>query len=116
MIYFNLAVTHFYIEQYTTAKEYLISSIKIRDTEEKHYLLGEIYAKEGNKKAAIQEFTALINKYPHNIEYTIALANLYIVNKNFFKARNVLKTFFVNNPNERNNKRFAPYGILKFGL
>ena len=31
-------------------------------------------------------------------------------------ARKVLKNYFDNNPAEKNNTRFAPYGILKIGL
>ena len=116
MVYFNLAVTYFSLEQFESAREYLTYSMQIKDTDEKHYLLANIYAKEGKTNPAEKEYSYLIAKNPQNIEYIIALTNLYIVNKQYLKARHSLKLFFDKNPNERANPRFAPYGIIKFGL
>ena len=116
MIYFNLSVTNFYMGQLETAKDYLIRSIQIKNTEEKHYLLGEIYSREGKTDEAIKEYSILMKQNPQNIEYVIALTNTYVIKRQYIKARNTLKQFFENNPNEKNNPRFAPYGILKFGL
>lgn len=116
MIYFNLAVTNFYIDDLESAHRYLLNSIKIKDSEEKHYLLGEIYLREGNTGSAVKEYKSLILENPKNIEYTIALANIYVLNREYLRARNVLKNYIKNNPSERNNSRLEPYGILRKGL
>ncbi len=116
MIYYNLAVTNFYVDSLTEAKQYLQLSMNIKDSEEKHYLLGEIYIREGQTDKAINEYTKLIRQNPKNAEYVVSLANIYVVNRDYIKARKVLKTFFNNNPSEKNNPRFEPYGILKIGL
>lgn len=116
MIYFNLAVTNFYIDSFDKALDYLEKSMKINDTEEKHYLLAEIYVREGETQKAIDEYSQLISKNPNNVEYTISLTNIYVLNRDFIKARKVLKSFFEKNPNEKTNPRFESYGILKFGL
>ena len=116
MIYNNLAITYFHLDNMYKAKEYLNLSMQINDTEEKHYLLAEIYVREGKNTKAVKEYSQLINKNPKNIEYTIALINLYIINKNYTRARAVLKNYIKNNPSEKNNPRFEPYGVLKLGL
>lgn len=116
MIYFNLAVTNFYVDNLEKSQTYLLYSMKIKDSEEKHYLLGEIYVREGKTDKAISEYKNLILKNPKNIEYTIALVNIYVLNHEYFKARSILKNYIKNNPSERNNPRLEPYGILKRGL
>lgn len=116
MIYYNLAFTYYSIDKLETAREYLNRSISINDTDEKHYWLGEIYVREGKTQEAIREYSNLIQKNPKNVEYTIALTNIYVINHKYLKARKTLKNFFDNNPNQRNNPRFNPYGIVKMGL
>ncbi len=116
MIYFNLAVTNFYLDSLEEAKICLQKSMQLKDSEEKHYLLGEIYLSEGKTKEAVLEYTNLLEKNPDNIEYVIALTNIYIVNRDYLRARSVLKKYFTNNPSERTNPRFKPYGILLKGL
>jgi len=116
MINYNLAVSYFYIDNMEIAKEYLLKSIKINRTEDKRFLLAEIYNKLGNKKLAEKEYINLIKINPNNIEYTIALTNLYISQKKYLKARQVLKKYFKLHPKEKTNPRFKPYGILNVGL
>ena len=98
------------------AKKHLKDSISIKDSEEKHYLLAEIYIREGLEKDAIEEYKFLIEENPNNIEYTISLTNIYVLNRDFINARSVLKKYFKNNPEEKNNPRLKPYGIIRFGL
>lgn len=116
MVYYNLAVVYYYIDHTELAKEYLQKSMEIKETDEMHYILGTLYAKEGNNKKAIEEYNNLIAKNPKNIEYTIALTNIYITEHKYMSARKVLKNFFKNNPSERNNPRFESYGIVKLFL
>ena len=116
MIYFNLAVTNFYVDNLQNAKQYLSKSMQIKDSDDLHYLLGEILVREGNLKGATGEYSKLIAKNPNNIEYVVSLANIYVINRSFLKARKVLKDYFELNPTEKNNPRFEPYGILKLGL
>lgn len=115
MIYFNIAVVNFYSGDYINAEKYLLASMKIKDSNDSHCLLAEIYSKNNIPKA-IGEYKKLISKEPQNIDYTIGLTNIYIKEKKYFKARNVLKNFYKHNPNERNNKRFESYGILTMFL
>lgn len=116
MIYFNLAVTSFYVDDLARAQDYLSKSMQIKDSNEHHYLNAEILVREGKAKEAINEYKKLVKSNPKNIEYVIALTNIYVLNRNFIKARSVLKEFIEQNPEEKNNPRFEPYGILKLGL
>lgn len=116
MLYFNLALTYFYIDNNELAKEYLDKSIKYQNTENKRFLLAEIYNKLGQIKLAENEYKFLLEKNPDNSEYLIALTNLYITEKKYFKARAKLREFFEKNPDEKENPRFKPYGILMLGL
>lgn len=115
MIYYNLAVSYYYLNQPDSAISYLKKSIELSDTEEKHYLLAEIYSL-CDTESSIKEYKKLLDKNPLNIEYVIGLTNIYINQKKYISARNVLKTYFKNNPSERNNPRLKNYGILKLGL
>lgn len=116
MIYFNLAVVNFYMDKFNEAKDCIKKSMYIKETNEKKYLLAEIYLKEGNSQEAINIYKNLIANEPENIEYVISLVNIYVIQKDYLQARKVLKTFFEANPNEKNNSRLNPYGILKLGL
>ena len=46
MIYYNLAVAHFYNDSPISAEEYLRKALYISNTDEAHYLLAEIYVKQ----------------------------------------------------------------------
>ncbi len=76
-------------------------------------LLAEIYCALGEKTSAIAEYEGLILKYPENIEYVIALTNIYVRDKQYLKARAVLKEFVNKNPKEKNNPKLSSYGIIK---
>lgn len=116
LIYYNLAVTYYLIDLNELALKYLEDSMKIQDTDEKRYLLADLYAKENKIKESVIEYEKLIEKNPKNVEYTIALTNLYVVNKKLIDARKTLKNYVKNNPEDKNNPRFDSYGILKIGL
>ncbi|MBQ7763756.1 matrixin family metalloprotease [bacterium] len=116
MIYYNLALTNFYVDNLDIAKDYLNKSLSISDLEEKRYLLGEILVREGKINEAIVEYSNLISKNPKNIDYTIALANIYVLERKYWKARSVLKNYINNNPEQKNTPRFKSYGILNLGI
>lgn len=116
MICYNLAVVYLYSDDIESAKKCIKYSMNINDSEEKHYLLGEILVKEGDYDSAIKEYSQLLKKNPNNIDYAIALINIHVLNREYFKARKVLKEFWNNNPHERNNSKFNSYGILKIFL
>ena len=44
------------------------------------------------------------------------LLNIYVLNKNYLKARKVLKNYVKSNPTDKNNPRFKDYGALKLFL
>ena len=112
IVYYNLAVCYFMLEAPQTAKMYLEKSLAIGDVAEKQRLLAEIYLKIGDKDSAISKYETLIKNDQRNIEYVIALANIYVEDKEYRKARAVIKDFVKKNPSEKNNPRFKSYGIL----
>ena len=116
IVYYNLALMYYHIDHMDLAKDYIYKSIEIKQTEEKSFLLAEILNKNGEFSEAEKEYKYLIRKKPDNIEYTIALTNLYITNKKYLKARKTLAYFIKRNPSEKNNPRFKPYGILQLFL
>lgn len=116
IVCFNLALTYFNIDHMEMAKDYIYRSIAIENTDEKRFLLAEIFSKSGEISSAEREYKYLVKKNPKYIEYTIALTNLYVMNKNYIKARKVLSDFVKINPSEKKNPRFKPYGILRILL
>lgn len=116
IIFYNLSVSYLYLGDLAEAQKYLDFSMQIQDSEEKYYLLAEIYTRKGDFEKAIKEYLRLIEKNPSNIEYIIALVNIYIVKKEYINARNVLKNYFNKYPQEKNNPRLSTYGVLKLGL
>lgn len=116
MIYYNLAVAYYLSEDYSTAEECLKKAIILADSESNHALMAEIYTKKGEKNKAISMYNELIKSNPSNIEYAIDLTNIYVLDKKYVSARKVLRNFIKNNPSERNNIRFKPYGILTLFL
>lgn len=113
IIYYNLAVSYFYINHTQMALDYAKKASELNNTEEMHYLLAEIYLKQDQKKA-IQEYEYLINESPQNIDYVINLANIYLKSHDYLNARKVLKRFLKANPNEKSNLRLSPYKMLLF--
>ena len=116
MIYYNLAVTYYLMSDYNQAQESLRQSGLYGKTESANNLLAQICLSSGEKDKAISLYEGLIIKHPNNIEYTISLANIYVRDRKYLKARAVLKEFIANNPEEKNNPRLAPYGIIKLFL
>lgn len=116
VIYYNLAVAYYYIDHLPMALDYAKKAESIKNSEDVRYLFAEIYTKQEDLPNAIKEYSNLISINPKNIEYTIALANIYVRERKYLAARKVLKNYIQQNPTERNNPRFDPYGIIKFGL
>ena len=116
MIYYNLAVTYYFIDIPDLAQNYLEKSMEIKVTDEKKYLLADLYAKQDLFNEAVSLYDELIEKKPENIEYTLALTNLHVTNKKYFEARKVIKNYMEKNQKDKTNPRFDSYGILKLGL
>lgn len=114
IVYYNLAVSYFYINHKDMALDYAQKAMEIKNTEELHFLMAEIYYKSGDREKAAKEYKYLISLFPQNINYATNLANIYIKKYDYLSARKVLKNFIKNNPNQRNNKKLSPYGILLF--
>ena len=87
--------------------------MEIQNNEELHLLKAEIL-KNTDKEAAKKEFIYLIGISPDNPDYTTKLANIYIQDYDYLKARKILKDFLKRNPEFKKDKRFSPYGILLF--
>ncbi len=113
MIYYNLAVSYYLMSDYEQAKENLNRSGSMKNTESAKQLLAEIYSATGTKNEAIGMYEGLILEHPKNIEYVIALTNIYVMDKQYLKARKVLKDYFAKNPSEKNNPKLKPYGVIR---
>lgn len=116
MLYFNLSVCNYFLENYVLAEDYMKKALDINDSEKSRYLLSAIYIQSSQIENAITELDKLIETYPKNIEYTISLANIYLKEKKYFKVRKILKNYIKQNPEEKGNPRFDAYGFLKIGL
>ena len=114
MVYYNLAVTNYYDGNYELALVYIKKAKEIKDENELHVLKAEIFLKKGDTANGIKEYKNLIAKNPNNLDYTISLANIYINNKNYLKARKLLKKYLRNNPADKNNPKIKQYKILLF--
>ena len=113
IVYYNLAVIYYYIDNPEMSETYVNKASEYQNTEELSFLLAEIYAKDKDYDKAIAEYKKLILRNPNNIDYTINLTNIYINNRNYLKAREVLRNYIKNNPQDKNNPRFQAYGIIK---
>lgn len=113
IVYYNLAVSYYYINHIEMAIDYALQAQKIKDPEELHFLLAEIYRKSDIKKAC-EEYKYLTAVSPDNIDYALALTNIYIKQHDYLKARKVLKTYLKNNPSQKNNPKFSNYKLLIF--
>ena len=114
IIYYNLAVCYYLAGNYEIALNYLKDAKNLDDSEDLHYLSAEIYHKQNLPQKAIEEYVYLTGKNPNRVEYVVNLANLYILEHSYLKARKVLKNYINNHPEDKNNKLFKPYGILLF--
>lgn len=95
------------------AVDYLSKTMEIQDNEELHLLKAEIL-KNTDKETAKKEYAYLIKISPDNLDYTTKLANMYIKEYDYLKARKILKDFLKRNPQYKKDARFSPYGILLF--
>lgn len=116
MIYYNLAVSYYLMDDYEQAKENLNKSGNMKNTESAKQLLAEIYCSSGAQREAIGSYEGLIAEHPQNIEYVIALTNIYVKNGQYLKARAVLKEYVKKNPEGKNNPKLKPYGIVRMFL
>lgn len=113
IVYYNLAVSYYYINHTEMALDYASKAIRIKDSEELHFLLAEVYLKTDRSKA-IKEYEYLIKISPANIDYAINLTNIYIKDHDYISARKVLKEYLRKNPTQKTNSRLSPYRLLIF--
>ena len=112
LVLYNMALVNYLNKDYEMALFYAAKALEIRDEEDVHILKAEIYKKIDDKNNAIKEYLCLNSINPDNIEYVINLANIYISKRNYLKARKVLKSYIMRNPQEKTNPRFKPCRIL----
>ena len=113
LIYYNLSICYSRIDDFENAIYYIDNAIQIQNSEEAHFLKAEILYKFDIKEAE-REYEYLVNVNNQNIIYSLRLANAYIKQHKYLKARKVLKNFIKNNPEEENNEKLSPYRILLF--
>ena len=109
---YNLAVANYLDGSYELALFYVTKAQEIKDEDELHFLLAEIYLKQKNEERGLEEYKYLVSRNPNNIDYVVNYANIYIKKRQYIKARKILKEFINRNPQEKNNKRFKPCRLL----
>ena len=112
LVYYNLAVANYFDENYELALVHAKKAEEFSDSIDLHVLKAEIYLKQNNKKSAIKEYLYLINNSPDNIDYAANLASIYVKERKYISARNVLKNYLQSNPQAKNNPRLQPFKIL----
>lgn len=111
IVYYNLAVSYYYIDNSEMALDYINYAKEIKDNEELHLLTAEIYAKVDIPRA-ISEYKQLIKVNPDNQDYVTNLANIYVKQHNYLAARNVLKTYLKYHPSVKS--KLSAYGVLLY--
>ncbi len=114
ILYYDLAVSYFYINNPEMSLAYLNKALEINDAEELHYLYAEVYLKMGDISKSVQEYNKLLKISPNNIDYVVNLANIYVKQHNYLAAREILKNYLKNNPSQKNNKKLSSYKMLLF--
>ena len=114
MVYYNLAITNYYDGNYELAHVYLKKAKEIKDENELHVLGAEIYLKQGKTEDGIKEYRHLVSSDQNNIDYATSLASIYVKNKNYIKARKLLKSYIKKHPSEKKNPKIERYKILLF--
>lgn len=114
MALYNLAVANYMEGSYDLALVYISKANDCKNADELKALTAEVYLKQDNIEGAKQEYLQLIELNSQNIDYAISLANIYIKQHKYLKARKVLKTFVENNPKQKQNERLEPYKMLLF--
>lgn len=109
---YNLAVAYYYEKSYELALFYVQKAGEIKDEESLRLLSAEICIKQNNIQKAEEEYVYLTKLKPDNPDYAIKLANIYIKNKRYIKARKILKTYLHRNPQDVRNPRFDSYRLL----
>ncbi len=111
IIYYNLAVSYYYIDNTEMSLEYLDKAREIKESEELHFLRAEVYVKTDVNKA-VEEYKYLISVNPDNADYVIKLANIYVKRYDYVDARKLIKAYLKKHPNEK--EKFSVYGMLLY--
>jgi len=114
IVYYNLAVSHFYITNYELALDYVNRAQEIKDSEDLHLLKAEIYSKQKNNKLSAAEYEYLYKNSPNNIDYLVNLAAIYKKSNKYMQARKILKDYIKRNPVQKNNPKIQQFGFLIF--
>ena len=112
LIYYNIALCYYNTEDYSESRNYIKKSLGLNYSEQTRYLSAKIDVENKLYKQAIEEFQTLLQIHPDNIEYTISLANVYVIQHKYMSARKVLKDFVKNYPNNPEISRFRAYGFV----
>lgn len=111
IIYYNLAVSYYYIDNTEMSLEYLDKAREIKESEELHFLRAEVYVKTDVNKA-VEEYKYLISVNPDNADYVIKLANIYVKRYDYLDARKIIKSYLKKHPAEK--EKFSAYGMLLY--
>lgn len=114
IVYYNLAVTYYYIDYAELALMYLKKAFEIKEDESLLILKAEIFIKDNQLDNAIEQYQYLIKNSPENLDYVVNCAKLYIKNNERIKARQLLKGYKKQHPEHKQDKRLSQFGILSW--
>lgn len=112
LVYYNLAIISYRLENFEDSESYMRKSLAIKDSDDKRFFLAQVCIKEQDLLSAEEFLQKLVQNNPENIEYTISLVNMYVNSNQYLKARKTLKNYVKNNPQDAGNERLKSYGLL----
>ncbi len=114
IVYYNLAVSYYYMGNYEMSVDNVQKALQIKDSEELHALKAQNYIKLENMDKALDEYKILVERDGNNLLYAVGLAEIYTQRRCYLKARKVLKTYLKLHPEDKNKPEITRFGVLRY--
>lgn len=111
VIYYNMASDYLNLKKYPQALDCAYRAQQINNDFDTRALIALIKSNNGQYRTAEKEFIALRAEQPGNIDVALDLTDLYIVKKEYMKARKTIKSLIKANPSAANDPELNNYKI-----
>lgn len=111
IIYYNLSNDYISLHDFENALTCAKKAQQFKDDTETKILIAYVHLKNKKYSLAEKELKVLSEEEPTNIDIATNLADVYIDQKQFLKAREVLKTLMSKNPEAKFDERLSSYKI-----
>ncbi len=111
VIYYNMANNYTNMKQFKKALEYVEKAKMIKNDFQVRSLSAYIKYKEKDFSQAEKELILLLKENPSDIDNALTLADLYIDQKKYFSARDILKQLIKENSSAKEDERMQYYKI-----